>query len=857
MPCEDLFGWWTLRCGIWMVFMLALLGNGVVVVVLSFGRNKIDVPRFLVCNLAIADLFMGVYLGILAVVDASTLGEFREFAVAWQTSWGCQVAGVLGVLSTELSVFTLAVITLERNYAITHAMHLNKRLSLKHASYIMSAGWVFAAVMALLPLLGVSDYRKFAVCLPFEVEDSKWSLLYVVLLIVINGLAFFVLMGCYLRMYCAIRGSQAWNSNDSRIAKRMALLVFTDFLCWAPIAFFTTTAVSGWDLVSLEEAKIFTIFVLPLNSCCNPFLYAIFTKQFKKDCAMLCKRIEESRVTRGIGRGRNSSNFSNRQTPLNTNSAADKRSRSQSDGADRPLCQCGMALTSPDTKEINVHVNSLVGKQNKMPAERHRIKKVASRWFWRPRKGSRQDSMQSSSVKSSHLTSASSMQQRSSVSVSENVASSPSGSWNQTRIPMRVMDAGISPQDNKHSSWSATRKKSADSAQTTSSTFKTTSTTRSSVSSSLSASRATDLTTLRSTVVFNDQSAEHGEPTTRDPSAGVEAEMTGIQKVTTSRCNDGSGRRWSKNRSGVSLCGSSFHEDRLQDPSSLSLCHECSRQRLQQLPILKNEQLMSTWVHKNKALEDKLRLYFEKLAGASMSPSPADSSPVAVEAKAVSPDAGFSGQRDNLSQSGGTSETFMTSETSSEAKVVTPNPVIEVEPNSPTSRYSPVPPILRSTADDIFLSPDVEGCSTRSPSTVSVRTQIPYSGSPDPDDSMLLNSRQTNPCQKCSSATNSSLDIRSRAEAQSSHREKGSSGRLNRKVSSDTSLIRSIRHLPSSILRSFTSQRNRSSQARLQVESASGQGSGDRSSPADKACSEENRQPLITTGDDAQREDST
>ncbi len=60
--------------------------------------------------------------------------------------------------------------------------------------------------------------------------------------------------------------------------------------------------------------------MLPLNSCCNPFLYAILTKQFKKDCVMICKTIEESRVTRGIGRCRHSSNFSNRQTPANTNS---------------------------------------------------------------------------------------------------------------------------------------------------------------------------------------------------------------------------------------------------------------------------------------------------------------------------------------------------------------------------------------------------------------------------------------------------------------------------------------------------------------------------------------------------------
>ncbi|XP_045778149.1 follicle-stimulating hormone receptor [Maniola jurtina] len=339
LPCVDLFDWWTLRCGVWAVFLLALLGNGTVVFVLLFSRSRIDVPRFLVTNLAAADFCMGVYLGLLAVVDAGTLGEFREHAVAWQMSGGCRLAGFLGVLSSELSVFTLAVITLERNYAITHAMHLNKRLSLRHAAAVMAAGWAFSLAAATLPLLGVSDYRKFAVCLPFE-TGSPTALGYVAALLTINGLAFLVLLGCYLKMYCAIRGSQAWNSNDSRIAKRMALLVFTDFLCWSPIAFFALTAALGARLVSLEQAKVFTVFVLPLNSCCNPFLYAILTKQFKKDCALVCKAIEESRVTRGIGRCRHSSNFSNRQTPANTNSLNERSSRGQHGAA----CACRRLL---------------------------------------------------------------------------------------------------------------------------------------------------------------------------------------------------------------------------------------------------------------------------------------------------------------------------------------------------------------------------------------------------------------------------------------------------------------------------------------------------------------------------------
>ncbi len=36
----------------------------------------------------------------------------------------------------------------------------------------------------------------------------------------------------------------------------MALLVFTDFACWAPIAFFSLTAAFGYDLISLNDAKV-------------------------------------------------------------------------------------------------------------------------------------------------------------------------------------------------------------------------------------------------------------------------------------------------------------------------------------------------------------------------------------------------------------------------------------------------------------------------------------------------------------------------------------------------------------------------------------------------------------------------
>ena len=79
-------------------------------------------------------------------------------------------------------------------------------------------------------------------------------------------------------------------ASDTLVAKKMALLVFTDFACWAPIAFFGLTAVAGFPLINVTKSKILLVFFYPINSCANPFLYAILTKQYRRDFFILASR---------------------------------------------------------------------------------------------------------------------------------------------------------------------------------------------------------------------------------------------------------------------------------------------------------------------------------------------------------------------------------------------------------------------------------------------------------------------------------------------------------------------------------------------------------------------------------------
>ena len=115
-----------------------------------------------------------------------------------------QVAGFLTVFSSELSVFVLMVITLERWYAISYAIHITKRLRIRQAWALMLTGWLYASTMALLPLLGVSSYGAVSMCLPMEARDV-WDRLYIVALLVLNGLAFLVICCCYISMFMKVR----------------------------------------------------------------------------------------------------------------------------------------------------------------------------------------------------------------------------------------------------------------------------------------------------------------------------------------------------------------------------------------------------------------------------------------------------------------------------------------------------------------------------------------------------------------------------------------------------------------------------------------------------------------------------
>ncbi|XP_076018879.1 lutropin-choriogonadotropic hormone receptor isoform X2 [Genypterus blacodes] len=282
-PCEDIAGFGFLRVAIWFINILAIAGNLTVLLVFFVSRNKWTVPRFLMCHLAFADLCIGIYLLMIAIVDVRTRGYYSQHAIEWQTGPGCSAAGFLSVFGGELSVYTLSTITLERWHTITNALQVDRRLSLSQAASIMAAGWLICLGMGMLPLVGVSSYSKVSMCLPMDIE-TPLAQAFIIILLLFNVGAFVVVCVCYVLIYLAVKNPEFRQPRaDTKIAKRMAVLIFTDLLCMAPIFFFAISAAFKVPLITVTNSKILLVLFFPINSCANPFLYAIFTKAFRKD----------------------------------------------------------------------------------------------------------------------------------------------------------------------------------------------------------------------------------------------------------------------------------------------------------------------------------------------------------------------------------------------------------------------------------------------------------------------------------------------------------------------------------------------------------------------------------------------
>ncbi|XP_033121603.1 G-protein coupled receptor GRL101-like [Anneissia japonica] len=295
--CANLMKKKVLRVFLWFFGLSALLGNMFVIVWRARNRPAVKSPSYiqslLITNLAVADALMGVYMVIIASADVYYRDDYVIHDRYWKGSFICNFAGILAFLSSETSVFTLTAISCDRFLNIAFPFH-RCHLTPKTVKCVVTASWTITLILSIIPALPSSYFNSefygvTSVCLALPLTSERvrgWEYT-AAIFIGVNMLCFLLIFLSYSGIFILIKVSSAklkkigLGSMDSvkkqhiALAVRMVFIVATDFLCWVPIIIMGILSLTRRVDIPAEVYAWAAVFILPINSAINPFLYTI------------------------------------------------------------------------------------------------------------------------------------------------------------------------------------------------------------------------------------------------------------------------------------------------------------------------------------------------------------------------------------------------------------------------------------------------------------------------------------------------------------------------------------------------------------------------------------------------------
>lgn len=172
---EDLLSNPVLRYATWSMATITCLGNGLVLWGRFTHRDESRAVSMVIRNLAVADMMMGFYLSVIGVQDYRFRANYHVSSFAWMASWQCIGAGMLAMISSEVSLLILTFISVERFLLIADPFGGHRRLTTHNVLLFLFSIWLTGTAIAIwpgeVPQSGEDNRHDFIVglfCFPFE-----------------------------------------------------------------------------------------------------------------------------------------------------------------------------------------------------------------------------------------------------------------------------------------------------------------------------------------------------------------------------------------------------------------------------------------------------------------------------------------------------------------------------------------------------------------------------------------------------------------------------------------------------------------------------------------------------------------
>lgn len=271
-----------------VLVLIDLIGNTLVVLVVVSNRYMHSTVNYLLVNLALADILIGV-----AIVPQYVLQYAFDHPQGELGDWLCKLltGGNFIWVGGAASLFTLLAIAFERYFTALRPYTARRKITAKELKILVIGSWAFAAMKDGTPFF----VMKYDPVIDFCMEtwsDITSARVFTAVIFVFDSVIPLSLMG-YLYgkiVHCL------WFSTPVRELSRFALLrarkritkmilivtVLYAFF-WTPvvvlyfIAYYGITNI-GYGSVAYNTSVVFVC----LNSCVNPFVYSFQNERFRR-----------------------------------------------------------------------------------------------------------------------------------------------------------------------------------------------------------------------------------------------------------------------------------------------------------------------------------------------------------------------------------------------------------------------------------------------------------------------------------------------------------------------------------------------------------------------------------------------
>nr|ALM88315.1 neuropeptide receptor A19 [Chilo suppressalis] len=310
-----------------IVFIVALIGNGLVCFVVQSSPRMKTVTNYFIVNLAVGDILMTLFCVPFSFMSMLVLRYWPFGAIM------CKVVNYSQAVSVLVSAYTLLAISIDRYMVIMHP--LRPRLGKTAAKLVVTGVWGGAlATAAPIPVVSQvqrpTEWHQFCgtdICLE-EWERPEQSERYTCALLAFQFLLPLSALICtYVRIAHVVWGGrppgEAQSARDNRMQrskrkmiKMMVTVVVVFTVCWLPLnVFIILWTVYGEDVSwatwpGVPYVWFASHWLAMSHSCYNPIIYcymnAKYRRGFKQAISSVLKlRMEPSQSYHGYSVGDN------------------------------------------------------------------------------------------------------------------------------------------------------------------------------------------------------------------------------------------------------------------------------------------------------------------------------------------------------------------------------------------------------------------------------------------------------------------------------------------------------------------------------------------------------------------------